>query len=205
MQSVTSFLCSLVKPFVTTSGRMVIERPPPGGAMKVSKKSMPAIKEKGIVGNFLWDLLNCASLEPPAHGDYCIDNDDCNTGEKCKEGTCLVDPSDCNNSGCEEHHDCNVETGECEFVPECSSHLDCDQINAGELCLNRVCEIPDVCVALTPTIGCANGWSCIENKCVKIDCSTVNNDNKLVCCTTPLAFQENEVECCSYNPGFPGC
>lgn len=205
MQSITRFICDVVKPFVAQQGL-----PPDGGSKIVvkgkmpKKKTVPAVTSNGFIADSIWNFLNCESFEPPSV-EYCIDDDDCETGERCKEGNCLVDPTHCSNTGCDENYECNEETGDCEFVPECSSHLDCDQINAGELCLERICKVPEYCIQITPTIGCAAGWTCIDGQCTKVDCGTVNTSNKEVCCTTPLAFRENEIQCCAAFPSLPGC
>ncbi len=168
-----------------------------------------SVKENGFVRDFLWDLLDCDTLFPPSPPpSYCINDADCNAegGERCKEGTCVDDPAHCANSGCPDNYTCNVETGTCDFAPECTTHADCDGINTGELCLNRQCTVPEFCLdGLGPTIGCAAGWTCIGGECVKVDCSIIQPSNSAVCCETPVAFEANKTRCCSYNPAYPGC
>ena len=205
MQSITSFICSIIKPFVSQQDVASRDETKIVVKGKLPKKSgAPVVKANGFIADSIWDFLNCDSQEPPP-SDFCIDNNDCETGERCKEGSCLTDPTHCSNSGCDENYECNEETGACNFVPECISHSDCDQIDAGELCLQRLCTKPEYCVPIAPTVGCAAGWTCVDGDCTKLDCSIVDSGNKDVCCTTPLAFNENEVQCCSAYPALPGC
>ena len=106
MQSVTSFLCSLIKPFVSAQSSMIRAAPLVDGSFKLPKKTTKEVEKNGIIADTLWNLLNCGSIAPPAV-DYCVSNDDCNAGERCKEGNCLTDPSHCSNAGCNDNYECN--------------------------------------------------------------------------------------------------